>query len=241
MKALKAVFFDLDDTLCDDAGAWVSSAQAAARIAEKRLKIDPRPLADAFLRRSEDYWMSLEPVTETRPLLEIRASQWAGALLDVIGSSDHDLSIDLGRDYGERRSNDIRLFPDAQETITELKALGLKLALLTNGVQLTHIQKIEYLGLYKQFDHVLIADAIGSFKPDQHIFREALRLCDCLADEAIMVGDHLKNDIGGAQSVGIHGYWFNPNGLERSPGDPNPKSQIKALSELIALIEPSVA
>jgi len=240
MNVLKAVFFDLDDTLCDDAKVWVSSAHGAAQIALERRGIDPGPLVEAFLRISEAYWMSLQPVTEKRPLLDIRAAQWGSALFEATGSVDPDLALDLGRDYGERRSTDIRLFPDALTTLAVLKDYGLKLALLTNGVQLTHVEKIKFLRLESEFDHILLADAIGSFKPDPYIFREAVKRCHCVPSEAVMVGDHLRNDIGGAQSVGIDGYWFNPGGLKASKGDPVPKGEIKSLSELLTLLEPQL-
>ena len=237
MNNLKAVFFDLDDTLCDDAGAWINSAKGAAQIAQSALSIDVEPLIAAFLRRSEEYWMSLAPVIEKRSLLEIRADQWGTALAEVTGKVDVELAYELGRNYGERRSRDIKLFPDALDTLAVLKDCGIKLALLTNGVALTQVEKIRFLKLETEVDHILIADEVGSFKPDAHIFREALRRCNCTSKEAAMVGDHLRNDIGGAQAVGIVGYWFNPSGLSANAGEPQPKAEIKTLSELIPLLE----
>jgi 2-haloalkanoic acid dehalogenase type II len=239
MKPLKAVFFDLDDTLCDDAGAWVISARGAAQIAVNlKVIVNPQPLVDAFLQLSEVYWMSLAPVTETRPLLDIRVSQWRAALEAVTGRIDDDLALALASDYGERRSREIKLFPDAISTLTVLRDYGVKLALITNGVRLTHVDKISYLGLDPLFDEILIADVVGHFKPDPMIFREALRRCDCEPDKAVMVGDHIRNDIGGAQAVGVSAYWFNPNGAQLGPAGPQPHGQIKTLSELLVILEP---
>jgi 2-haloalkanoic acid dehalogenase type II len=236
MSVLKAAFFDLDDTLCDDAAAWIICARMASELAKSTIP-DTNVLAEAFLKHSESYWMSFAPVHETRPLLEIRASQWADALNDVCGQSDPELAEKLGRDYGERRSKEIKLFPDVEETLSKLRADGIILALLTNGVQLTHNEKIQYLGLDKAFDHVLVADAVGYFKPQPQIFWEALRRCHCRPEEAIMVGDHLRNDIDGAQAVGITAYWFNPSGHKRGVDDPIPDGEIAKLSEILPLIE----
>ncbi len=238
MRDLKAAFFDLDDTLCDDAAAWVGCSHAAALIAQHRIGVNADKLAEAFLIRSEAYWMSLEPVTETRPLLEIRTSQWADALHEVAGAVDLALAEELGDEYGTRRSREIKLFPDAVATLQTLRENGIMLALITNGVQLTHVEKIQYLGLEPLFDHILIADAIGYFKPDPRIYQEACRLCHVLPKQAVMVGDHLKNDIGGAQAAGLSAYWFNPNGLSRQPSDPFPDGEVKTLGELIDQLEP---
>jgi putative hydrolase of the HAD superfamily len=180
--------------------------------------------------------MSLEPVTETRPLAEIRTTQWAEALLRVTGSVDLALAAALGKEYGERRSTEIALFPDALATIAKLRENGVRLALLTNGVQLTHVEKIAFLGLEQEFDHILIADAVGFFKPHPGIFEEALRRCGCAPDEAIMIGDHIDNDIRGAQEAGITAYWFNPHNHQLAPDKPRPAATLSTLSELIGLV-----
>jgi putative hydrolase of the HAD superfamily len=237
MTKLRAAFFDLDDTLCDDAAVWVSCAMKAARIATLQLGIESTELAQAFLQISEAYWMSLEPVTETRPLLEIRSTQWAEALRQVLGSVDLQLAYDLGKDYGERRSTEIELFPDALETIEYFRDHGVKLALLTNGVQLTHVEKIAFLGLEEQFDHILIADAVGFFKPHPAMFTEALRRCGTTPEETIMIGDHIDNDVGGAQTSGITAYWFNPHNHPLPPGKPKPDGTVACLRDVIDLVK----
>jgi putative hydrolase of the HAD superfamily len=234
---LKAVFFDLDDTLCDDAGAWLSSALGAAQdvLALALGDYDASALAAAFLEISERYWMSMAPVTETRALDAVRTEQWLEALRETGGSSDPKLARLLAEDYGRRRSTGITLFPDVLPTLRALKARGLCLALITNGVQMTHVEKVAFLGLESEFDHVLIADAVGYFKPDSRIFNHALKLCGCQASEAAMVGDNLVNDIEGAQAVGIRAYWYNPRAEPLPQGALSPQGgDVQSLSELIA-------
>jgi 2-haloalkanoic acid dehalogenase type II len=236
MTPLRAVFFDLDDTLCDDEAAWVSCSMKAASIATAKIGIDTVELADAFLEISKAYWMSQEPVTERRPILEVRITQWAEALGKFTRTVDWTLAYKLGKDYGERRNTEIALFPDALATIAELREHNIRVALLTNGIRLTHAEKIAFLGLEQQFDHILIADVVGFFKPHPAIFEEALNRCSCKPDQAIMVGDHIDNDIGGAQSAGIEAYWFNPLKKELTEDMPQPKATIASLSELIGHI-----
>ena len=237
---LKAVFFDLDDTLCDDAGAWYSCAHRAALdgLTATPGAFDAALLAETFLGISERYWMSMAPVSESRPLTEVRAAQWREALLQVGVPDDLNLARILADDYGRRRSTEIALFPEVLPVLSALKAQGLCLALITNGVQMTHVDKIAFLGLESEFDHVLIADAVGYFKPDRRIFEYALRLCDCRADEAAMVGDNLKNDVAGAQAVGIRAYWHNPQSLPLPAGEIAPLGgELRSLTDLLELID----
>ena len=55
------------------------------------------------------------------------------------------------------------------------------------------------------------------------------------AREAVMVGDWLEADIGGAQGAGLRGVWFNPEGKSR-PADIVPDATIRRLDELPALL-----
>lgn len=235
---IKAVFFDLDDTLCDDAGAWVACARKAAEHgATLHAGLDSERLAQAFLRISETYWTSLEPTRETRAILEVRTAQWSKALREELGIDNPDLALAMAHDYGRRRSKEIELFPDALETLTELRRRGICLALITNGLQTTHLEKVAYLGLEEPFDHVVIADAVGFFKPDRRIFEHVLSLCDCRPDEAVMVGDNIHHDIGGAQAIGIKGFWYNPSGHPRPNDAPIPQGgELRTLYSLLSLL-----
>ena len=84
----RAVFFDLDDTLYDDSGSWrVSAAATATRAAEEHRSLDPDALTDYFLDHSDAYWQAMDPTTETRPILAIRAAHWL-ATLEAFGLPD---------------------------------------------------------------------------------------------------------------------------------------------------------
>ena len=234
----RAVFFDLDDTLYDDSGSWrVSAAATAALASQERPDLDPDAVTDYFLDHSDVYWRAMDPTRETRPILAIRAAHWL-ATLDAFGHADA-LAEELARDYGRRRATGIALFPDALPLLAALRAAGVTLTLITNGLQSTHIERIALLGLEEHFDHTLISDAVGMAKPDPSIFHHALALAGCTAGEAAMVGDNPVNDIAGAQAVGIAAFWFNPHGRPQPPDVPFPVGgEVKTLAALHALLLP---
>ena len=63
---------------------------------------------------------------------------------------------------------------------------------------------LENIGLGRYFDFILPSAVVGSAKPDKKIFEEALRLSGVAPHEACHIGDEIRTDVEGAQSVGIH-------------------------------------
>ena len=237
---LRSIFFDLDDTLCDDSGSWHQCAAATAALAVQRVpNLDADAVARYFLTHSDSYWRTLDPTRETRAILEIRTDHWA-VTLAAFGQADRAFAEDLAQDYGYRRSTQIALFPDALPLLSALRSAGKTLVLITNGLQSTHLERIAFLGLESYFDHTLISDALGLSKPDPRIFQRALELSGCKPHEAAMVGDSLLNDVAGAQAVGIPAYWFNPYGRLFPPGIPAPiGGEVRSLKDLRLLFLPS--
>lgn len=233
----RAVFFDLDDTLCDESGSWRMCAAATAALAvQRRPALDSAAVTEFFLDHSDAFWQTMDPIRETRPIHTIRTAHWL-ATLDAFGRADEVLADELARDYYQRRSTGIALFPDALPLLTALRNAGKTLILITNGMQSTHLDRIEFLGLEAYFDHTLISDAVGFAKPDPRIFLHALELAACAPQEAAMVGDNPVKDIAGAQAVGITAYWFNPHSHPLPPGIPAPSGgEVRALSELHSLL-----
>jgi putative hydrolase of the HAD superfamily len=233
---LKAALFDLDDTLCDDASSWIVCSRKAAEFAIDYIPgIDAQRLGETFLELSRQYWFSHESTQETRTILEVRTAQWRAALVAEGYDSSDPLPELLAQEYGKRRSSEIALFPDAISTLSALRSRGIRVAIVSNGFRATHISKVTNLGLDPHVDHVILADIFGHFKPNVRIFQHALDLCGCAPNEAVMVGDDLSNDIGGAESAGIRSFWFNPKGQPNPARSPIPScGQITTLSEVLA-------
>jgi putative hydrolase of the HAD superfamily len=96
--------------------------------------------------------------------------------------------------------------------------------------------KIEKTKLSKIFDMVIISDEVGIKKPDPQIFYLALQRLNVNPDESLYVGDNLKNDVGGCQSIGMKGVWFNPR---KNKNDTSivPFMEICNFAEILPLIE----
>ena len=110
-------------------------------------------------------------------------------------------------DYRAGFPNACLLFPDAAETLSSLRASGLKLGLITNGSVAMQGAKLSCLALSPMFDTVLISDAEGISKPHPQIFYCALERLNADPAHAVYVGDHPEVDIAGARAAGMRAIW----------------------------------
>jgi putative hydrolase of the HAD superfamily len=104
-----------------------------------------------------------------------------------------------------------RAFPDAAPALTELRAMGLSLACVSNwDVSLPSV--LERCGLGGDLDAVVTSAGVGARKPDPRIFEAALELAACTATEALHVGDTPAEDLDGARAAGIRALLIDRSG-----------------------------
>ena len=128
-------------------------------------------------------------------------------------------------------------FPDAQSTLETLCRKGYKLGIIANqnpGLE----KRLEDWGLRQYFEVIASSAEIGCAKPDKEIFEWAFKLAGCTAQQSIMVGDRLDNDILPAKAVGMKTVWVK-NGLAKYQNADLGKGvadyQISSLSELLLI------
>ena len=68
---------------------------------------------------------------------------------------------------------------------------------------------LDIIGISKFFKFSICSKDVGSNKPSPPHFVKALELANCLADEALHIGDCPINDIGGARNCNFNTIWFN--------------------------------
>src|SRR5690348_13156901 len=83
MSELRAVLFDLDDTLHDDTYAFTTAAeQVAAEVAAEH-GIDALALKRAYIAEAEGFWHRLTANELRTRLSQLRATLWGNALRSV--------------------------------------------------------------------------------------------------------------------------------------------------------------
>ena len=221
---IKAIIFDLDNTLVDfmkmkemsieaavegmiDAGLPLKKEQAKKRIYEiyEEKGIEYQNVFDEFLQES-------------------------------FGTIDYKLMSAGIVSYRRAREAALVLYPHVNYTLVELLKRGFKLAVITDAPRREAWLRLCYLNLHQVFDYVLTFEDTGQLKPDAAPFRRALELLRMKPEEALMVGDWPERDMVGASKVGIRTV-FARYGDTFGVEDPGADYIVDDIIELLPLVE----
>ena len=215
---IRAVFFDLDDTLCDTIG----TREARARRAFDAIRGERPDLeVEAFVAR----------VMEAAGPRLVRG---VPAVLNELGLALTPGGSDaLAPWYFVGCAEMLRPIDDVPQTVAAL-GRDYTLGIISNGDG--PLQRAKLDALQFDFEHVVISGEIGCEKPDARIFRHALSLAGVQAHEAVFVGDRLDVDVGGAKASGMRAVWFNHWGGLLDSDSPHPDAVIQRFDQLPAAL-----
>lgn len=188
---LRAVIFDLDNTLTDfmrmkdvsieaaieemiDAGLNMPPDEAKTKLFDiyDREGIEDQRVFDRFLMEE---FGEIDPMIHTAAILGYRR----------------------GREYT------LVLYPHVKRTLLDLAKRGLKLVVLSDAPRYQAWSRLCYLQLQHFFDHVITFDDTSVRKPDPAPFEKAIELLQMDPNEVIMVGDWPERDMVGGRGAGI--------------------------------------
>lgn len=233
---IRAVLFDVDDTLCDDTGHFQN---AARRIGEwvnaAHPHVDAGFVAETYRAVSDHFWTHEIALVTPEPLARVRERLWRRAFAKLEIEPDPRLLDDVLVEYARLRLQELpALHVGAHETLDRLRAEGVGVGVVTNGLSETHVPKLERLGIARRVDVCLMPDRIGCAKPDPRPFHLACEALGVLPEATAHVGDSLNSDVRGAQGAGLRGIWFNPS-RKAHPGECHalPDAVVHSLPELL--------
>lgn len=130
----------------------------------------------------------------------------------------------------------IVLYSDTLSALDELRQMGCKVAILTNGPSAYQHAKLEQVGLSAHVDAIVVGGDLPNPKPHPDAFAEVCRQMGCLPEEAAYVGDNPINDVDGPRKVGMTAIWFRSVGIWLDGVAPA-EYAVDRLSELPALVQ----
>ena len=188
---IKAVIFDLDNTLVDFMAMKRQAIEAAIHA-----------MRDAGLRLpAEEIRRRIDAIYEQRGI-EFQ-NVFDQLLFDEFSKIDYKILSSGIIAYRRAREAALVPYPHVYMTLVELAKMRLKLAVVSDAPAREAWLRLCYLNFHHIFDVVVTFDDTGERKPNPGPFRKALERLDVKPEEALMVGDWAERDVVGAKQVGM--------------------------------------
>jgi HAD superfamily hydrolase (TIGR01549 family) len=212
---LKALFLDMDETLCDTTGANRKAQSLMGQEVQNRYStdIDGEGFGQDYVtgiyrewtdEQSQRYMPIIEQQSEGAFRIQLIRDLLAERGIQDISTEDAQALQDK---FDADRLEAFDFYPGVAEFLAQARKL-FTLVVITNGPEFSQIPKVEAVNMADHVDHIIIGGQEPEQKPARSIFDKALKLANCEAHEAIHVGDSLKADVAGAHNSGITSVWI---------------------------------
>ncbi|EMP4399330.1 TPA: HAD family hydrolase [Vibrio parahaemolyticus] len=236
---LKAIFFDMDETLCGTSQADKAAGQKfAAWIQQTYPQVsDPQ----AFLQRYlQGVYKKLN--AEFPQLVALLPDEHAfrcGLIQTILAENGIHIDAEQAQQaqhyFDSARMGAFTFFPGVKEMLTDLRK-HYKLVVITNGPIFSQHPKLKATQMDEWVDHIIVGGEEPEEKPAASIFQKALNLVDIKPEEALHIGDSLAADIAGANNMGILSVWVNATGAS-NPTEITPNFEIRETVELKEILK----
>jgi len=221
---IKAVLFDLDNTLID----FIHMKKACCRAAVSAM-------VKAGLKMSEK--KALKVLFELYNEAGIEYRYIFQKFLRKVGKKIDYKILSAGIvAYRAAQLKYMKPYPAVKPTLKKLKRKGLKLAIVSDAPRLKAWIRLNELSIANYFDVVVAFGDVKERKPSKLPFRKALRELKMKPSEVLMVGDNPKRDLIGAKRLGMktcfakYGYAFIGRPIKVAD------YEIKRVDELVKLV-----
>lgn len=222
---VKAVLFDLGGTLIKTAevpeiykrilkrfGVNVTSDEI---LKAHRANEEEFDIAKGQLEFGQDFWI-----------------KWNLRVLERIGITENIEYLAQKVDELWWDHADLEVYSDVFPMLAQLRTNGVKLGLVTNGLKKDFEYLLKRMELADCFDVVVGMDTCNKAKPDKEIFLFALNKLGIHPEQALFVGDSVKNDYKGAEGAGMK-----PLIIDREGKAPSNVDKIDSLTALLSLLD----
>jgi HAD superfamily hydrolase (TIGR02253 family) len=188
---IKAIIFDLDNTLVDFMAMKDAAIEGAAlAMIDAGLKMSKKTVKEKIFEVYEEEGIEDQKVFDKFLARELGDIDYRIHAAGIIG-------------YRRAREAALVLYPHVRLVLMELMKRGIKLAVLSDAPRLQAWLRLCQLNLHHIFDLVITFEDTEKKKPAPEPFKLALQRLHVTPEEAIMVGDWAERDIYGAKLLKI--------------------------------------
>lgn len=221
---IKAVVFDLDNTLVDFMTMKKLSIEAAvSAMIDSGLPVNREEAYRIIDEIYKEQGIEYQQVFDT-------------FLLKVLNKIDYKILSAGIVAYRRAREAALIPYPHVYSTLNQLLKLGLKLGILSDAPIKEAYLRLAYMNFHHIFDAIVTFDETGQRKPSPVPFNVILQKLNVKPEESLMVGDWVERDIIGASNIGMKTV-FAKYGDTFNTEIHNAQYEINDIAELIDIIK----
>ena len=221
---IKAILFDLDNTLIDFLKMkTLSCEEAISAMIGAGLRMEKKKAMKLLFRLYDKHGIEYHEIFQE-------------FLKKTQGRIDWKILSEGIVAYRRIKTSFLEPYPRVVPTLIELRKRGLKLGIVSDAPKLNAWLRLASMGLTEFFDFVITKDDVeGRKKPDMLPFQAAIRKLGVRPEEIVFVGDNPERDILGAKAAGMvtvlakYGEWKKGKGIRAD-------HEIRDVSELPGLL-----
>lgn len=200
MDSIKAVLFDVDNTLIDfNKSSFIAVKSAFAQF---NLPFDERTFK-VFIESNDYLWSMIEKGQLTREQMFKLRFKRVLEKLSLSGDVD-------GLELAFRKAlYDVAVPIDGAREILEYLSEKYTLYTASNAIYVQHIHRLDLAGLKGYFTDFFTSEKFGYQKPSKQFFDCCFSSMKFSPVQTVMIGDSLCADIGGGKDYGLKTIWFN--------------------------------
>jgi len=217
MNHIKAIIFDLDNTILDRTSTFRRFTNSLLSTYFKHVE-STKEIFDRIVYLDQDGYKD--------------KSELFSELIEELPWSTKPRMAELLDFYTAEYVKSAVLMDQAREVVLYLRK-KYKIGMITSGKTSIQYGKIDQLGIRNDFDLIIVSEEAGIKKPDPRIFEMASNKLKVKPEECIYIGDHPINDIEGAAKTGMGTIWIKVNQPWKDGLTAKPMYSISKLSELL--------
>ena len=194
----KAVLFDTDNTLYDYEPANKKATKAVGEKLNNLLGITEKEFLIKYMQSKNEIKAQLGKTASSHSRL-----LYFQRLLELLGLKAQLLiALDLEQTFWRTFLDNAPLFNGVRDIFFELKKWDIPIGIVTDLTSHIQLRKLTYFGLEDIFDAVVTSEEVGADKPNEKVFKLALKKLNLENEENIwMVGDNPEADVIGGKKI----------------------------------------
>ncbi|KAM6997379.1 N-acylneuraminate-9-phosphatase [Tautogolabrus adspersus] len=237
-KGVKAVLFDLDNTLIETSQAGKEALRQTSDLLKSTLALDETTISNICDKFKQKLFQESFAPSAGGSIDEVCVGHWEESIQEAVGScSSPSLPAQCYYLWKNSRLQALHLSPEICDLLKQLRR-RYKLLLLTNGETQTQREKVEAVGCEEFFDAIVIGGEHAEQKPFVSIFTLCFNMLEVEAQDCVMVGDSLDTDIEGGFNAGVRAtVWISKAGGSVPDGSVKPDYTIPTVLDLPDILD----